>query len=404
MAFQVYNAYCEHIRHFEIVNFTSLFSIIEGAVKGDFSHCIEHVSSGMVLIRKCLGLTMWLWYDWQAAAIAEPDGRIIDQVIFTDWYDWDDDRAVKSVLNRLKTIASGGLTKEAAILQERFAEAKPRPHGSPDLPDSDWPSAPNDSLWLVDQAALLLAEHGVAEAAGDADRRLEHLHRASEEMRSTALMMESRLIEWVGLFLPKARFDTNRSSLARDVAQAEGMSHLAHQLGLEAPEIEPETSEWRSIRDWAESLTQFQSRLDRLEASIRTIAAQHIPSVSALLGPLLATRMCVSAHGLTRLARLPAGTVQVLGAEKAFFHHLKTGADPPKHGHLFMHPWISRSPYWVRGKIARTLAAKVSIAARIDAAGGEPWGEEQVEDMDEKVMQIKQNHPAAPRKKKGARR
>ena len=142
----------------------------------------------------------------------------------------------------------------------------------------------------------------------------------------------------------------------------------------------------------------FRGQLDRMEAAVRTIAESHLPSLSALLGPLLASKLCVSAHGRERLARLPSGTLQVLGAEKAFFSHLKTGTPPPKHGHIFSHPWISKSPYWVRGKISRTLAAKASIAARVDAYDGEPWGQEQVSEVESRVNEIKSSHPKPPRK------
>ena len=63
---------------------------------------------------------------------------------------------------------------------------------------------------------------------------------------------------------------------------------------------------------------------------------------------------------------MPASTIQVLGAEKALFRSLKTGARPPKHGILFQHPLIHTAPKWQRGKIARAVASKVAIAARID--------------------------------------
>ena len=94
-----------------------------------------------------------------------------------------------------------------------------------------------------------------------------------------------------------------------------------------------------------------------------------------------------------RLARFPSGTVQILGAEKAFFNHLHTGAAPPKHGHLFMHPWISRSPFWVRGKISRMLAAKCSLAVRCDAFGGEIWTSEIIEQVEAKVQEIRDKFP-----------
>ena len=63
-----------------------------------------------------------------------------------------------------------------------------------------------------------------------------------------------------------------------------------------------------------------------------------------------------------------------------------------------MHPWISRSPRWVRGKIARTMAAKASIAAKIDAFGGTPWTQEDVDLIDNKVEEIKAAHPKPPRR------
>ena len=51
---------------------------------------------------------------------------------------------------------------------------------------------------------------------------------------------------------------------------------------------------------------------------------------------MIAARLCVAAHGRMRLARLPAGTVQILGAEKAFFSHLKQGTKTPKHGLIIL--------------------------------------------------------------------
>ncbi len=66
---------------------------------------------------------------------------------------------------------------------------------------------------------------------------------------------------------------------------------------------------------------------------------------------------------------MPASTIQVLGAEKALFRSLKTGAQPPKHGLLFQHTLVHAAPRWQRGKIARAIAAKAAIAARVDVFG-----------------------------------
>ena len=66
---------------------------------------------------------------------------------------------------------------------------------------------------------------------------------------------------------------------------------------------------------------------------------------------------------------MPASTIQILGAEKALFRSLKTGANPPKHGILFQHAIVHAAPSWQRGKIARAVAAKAAIAARVDVYG-----------------------------------
>ena len=330
---------------------------------------------------------MWLWYDWQAAAVADDEGIIYDQAVWDGFYDQ------RAVIERLHRVANNSLTREAQVLLERFPDAIPTVHGNAKLPDAQWPLPSNEAVKAVDKAAIEITRQGVAKAAGDPDRRLEHLLRASDEMRSTYLTMESRLSEWVGLFLPALRFGQDRDRLPRLVKEADSLKILADKLSVEQPDDGPSKLEWKSLRDWGESTASFKSKLARLENAIRELAQNHLPSLSMMLGPLLAARLCVEAHGRMRLARLPAGTVQVLGAEKAFFNHLKTGASPPKHGHIFMHPWISRSPRWVRGKSARTIAAKASIAAKVDAFEGEPWTEEMVAIIDQKITEIKAAHP-----------
>ena len=153
---------------------------------------------------------------------------------------------------------------------------------------------------IFEEAALGLAELGLSRAAGDADRRLEHLQKAMTEVRDITLSLESRLVEWVGLFLPQVRFERNRAQLASTVSQSDGLADLAHKLGVEGLK-EPETASGRSLKGHAQSAMTFRGQLDRMEAAVRTIAESHLLSLSALLGPLLASKLCVSAHGRERL-------------------------------------------------------------------------------------------------------
>ncbi len=93
------------------------------------------------------------------------------------------------------------------------------------------------------------------------------------------------------------------------------------------------------------------------------------PNLSAILGSAVGARLLGRAGSLKKMASMPASTIQVLGAEKALFRSLKTGSQPPKHGLLFQHAMVHSAPRWQRGKIARAVAAKAVIAARVDVYG-----------------------------------
>lgn len=91
------------------------------------------------------------------------------------------------------------------------------------------------------------------------------------------------------------------------------------------------------------------------------------PNLNALLGESLGARLIAHAGSLTRLSKLPASTVQILGAEKALFRALKSKGNTPKFGLLFNSTFISRANAKSKGRISRFLANKCAIASRIDA-------------------------------------
>ena len=188
---------------------------------------------------------------------------------------------------------------------------------------------------------------------------------------------------------------TDRAAYVQPLLRARRPKPLPTQWASFLPSVRSK-AEWKSLCEWADNAAQANGRLDRMEHALRTLAEEHLPSVSALVGPLLAARLCVEAHGRADWLVSPSGTVQILGAEKAFFHHLKTGSPSPKHGHIFMHPWISRSPRWVRVKSARMLAGKISIAAKVDALEGEPWGEDDVAKVEQRVEALREAHKQPP--------
>ncbi|MGA9402775.1 MAG: hypothetical protein WBV42_18115, partial [Haladaptatus sp.] len=91
--------------------------------------------------------------------------------------------------------------------------------------------------------------------------------------------------------------------------------------------------------------------------------------------------------GLESLAKMPGGTVQVLGAENALFAHLRGHASSPKHGIIYTHEAVRAAPHDQRGSAARTLSGKLVIAARIDHYSGEP-NPELKEELDRRMETI----------------
>jgi nucleolar protein 56 len=331
---------------------------------------------------------MELYWDWRMARLIDDSGFVVDEAI------WDGIRSPGAVADRIEKMKKERMTSEARELADRF----PNSITLITAPEN-WPPLEKEDLALMEQAALILARRGIAQAAGDGDRRLEHLVHSVEELRSAWTTLESRVVEWTGLFLIDVDLDSERKNIPKVVASAENFDTLVEALDLITPEHRPTKKEWTAIKGSAITAVELSNRIDESEIAIRNQVEEYLPSLSQLLGPLLAARLCVAAHGRSRLARLPSSTVQVLGAEKAFFAHLRTGSPPPKHGMIFQHPWISRSPRWVRGKISRLLAGKASIAVRIDEHGGTPWSQKEILSIEKAVESIRSRHPKPPSKK-----
>jgi len=103
-----------------------------------------------------------------------------------------------------------------------------------------------------------------------------------------------------------------------------------------------------------------------LSAYLRSKMALVAPNLATLIGDTVSARLISHAGSLTNLAKCPASTVQILGAEKALFRALKTKGNTPKYGLIFHSSFIGRAGAKNKGRISRYLANKCSIASRID--------------------------------------
>merc|ERR1712146_770822 len=123
---------------------------------------------------------------------------------------------------------------------------------------------------------------------------------------------------------------------------------------------------------------------DYLKAKMDLVA----PNLSSLIGEIIGARLISHAGSLTNLAKYPASTVQILGAEKALFRALKTKGNTPKYGLIFHSTFIGRAQQKNKGRISRYLANKCSLASRIDCFSDEAttiFGEKLKDQVEERL-------------------
>ncbi|CAJ1943658.1 unnamed protein product [Sphenostylis stenocarpa] len=132
-------------------------------------------------------------------------------------------------------------------------------------------------------------------------------------------------------------------------------------------------------------LSEYRKNLyDYLVAKMNDIA----PNLASLIGEVVGARLISHAGSLTNLAKCPSSTLQILGAEKALFRALKTRGNTPKYGLIFHSSFIGRASAKNKGRMARYLANKCSIASRIDCfseRGTTVFGEKLREQVEERL-------------------
>ena len=217
---------------------------------------------------------------------------------------------------------------------------------------------------LLHQAMLLVAKARMRKAPSGDDHLSQTVEALDDITESYNVVLE-RLREWYGLHYPElARLVDDRafSELISTHGDRTTIGRGDESIGGELTERDR-----LSLMGLATTVRLLAAQRDALLSALEKSSKERAPNLVSLLGPSIAAHLISLAGGLEELARLPSSTIQVLGAEKAFFRHLKEGVPPPKHGVLFQHPLVHRAPPWQRGSLARAIAGKVSLAARADA-------------------------------------
>jgi len=251
---------------------------------------------------------------------------------------------------------------------------------------------------LLHEAMRALARRRMRKAVGPDDYASQAVA-ALDDLTEVSNQLLERLREWYGLHFPELAKIVEDATFLDLVA--EHGDRTAMPLGTAdsvGGPIGPADRE--AVMAFAALVRDVTRERRRLESHVGARMQEIAPNVAHLAGPILAARLVALAGGVEAMARLPASTIQLLGAERALFRHLREGTRPPKHGVLFQHPTIRRAPRWQRGALARAFAGKLAIAARADAYSKRFIADGLKVELEKAVAEAKRTHTVPPPKRR----
>jgi len=241
-----------------------------------------------------------------------------------------------------------------------------------------------DAYLQLRQFALDFSSTKVRRISEKLDLHISQSINALDELDKIINVIGARLREWYGLHFPELDYLIQNIFTYAEIVRLAGNRTnidltMLENLGIERKKTEMilvavERSKGGDILEENLSIIKKLANEVIMQTELRRILAYQIeemmekiaPNIKDILTATVAARLMAKAGSLQKLSVMPSSTIQIIGAEKALFRSLKTGAPPPKHGILFQHPILHSAPKWQRGKMARAIASKVAIAVRID--------------------------------------
>ncbi len=257
---------------------------------------------------------------------------------------------------------------------------------------------------------LNLAKSSVGSAYAGTEHSITQAIASFNELEKARNLVHEKLEEWYGIFFPELRL-TNQLTYAKFIIafgrdkKAADAEKLAQLLGGAAEQVknqaensigrEPTEEEYLQLKALAELELHIAETGDALDKYLETSTKALMPNITYLIDYKVAAEILGKAGSLEKLALMPAGTIQLLGAEKALFKHIKFGSKPPKYGSIFKLQQVGGAARFDRGRIARAYGAKLAIAARADGISKNFIADKLKVQLDE-IIKKQSNRPPKP--------
>ena len=243
-----------------------------------------------------------------------------------------------------------------------------------------------------------LAIYKIKKESASEDKHLIQAINSIDEIDESVSKLIERIREWYALYFPEMEVVRNNETYIRLISENKSKDEIIKAKPEAFPDdmidLEEDINpmDLEIMNDYAKSIHELQKSRKNIENYIDSKMEAIAPNLRLLVGSTLGAKLISHAGGIKRLAMYPSSTVQIMGAEKALFRHLKSGDRPPKYGLIYQHPQVRGAKWWNRGKIARMLAGRISLAARRDVFT-KTFDENIFEDFKAQVEEIEKNNP-----------
>jgi nucleolar protein 56 len=225
------------------------------------------------------------------------------------------------------------------------------------------------------------------------DKILIHAVGVLDEVDGNLNVFVERLREWYGLHFPEmGKMISNHEKFVEIVmkfGEKENIELKELEKAIEQSAGMPfDRKDMEIVRGYARNIYGMYKVRKDMEGYVKKVSQALMPNMSAIAEPILAARLLALAGSLEKISKMPSSTIQLLGAEKALFRHLKGQGKSPKYGIIFSHSLIQKAPLDRKGKIARLIASKLTLAARVDFFSKEDRGKKMRKDLEEEVRRV----------------
>jgi nucleolar protein 56 len=262
-------------------------------------------------------------------------------------------------------------------------------HDKKDLPPSWVLDFFNQKKYLqkLREAAMLTTKRRIADSVKQDYLIIQAVNNV-DEIDRIINGMAKRLREWYELYNPEFSKSIESHEKFAELIQKRTKKDLLKETGVNEEEsmgADISKKNLDPVMDLAGGVTSLSELRDKQVKYIEKSMKDQMPNITAVAGAVIGAKLLAVAGSLEKLALFPASTIQLLGAEKALFRHIKTGAKPPKFGVIINHPLVTQAKPAVKGRSARVLADKISIAAKIDFFKGEFRGDQLRKELEERL-------------------